>query len=193
MWIGSAQKSNLLSQTGQPVPPPQVRKGEQYTVTLNIFLRSGLPDETYVQQPSVGVVAPNSRVEALDLPVSFERPTGQQYWLKVRVVTSVSLPTVYFQYTAAPKVTAPAQALSQKLKAIGYKLPGEERVEAAQGKREVRYFYPQDKDDAEKLAQDTTKRCRISDSPRSRRWRPARCWISPARRTRPACSNCGST
>ena len=156
IWIGSAQKSNLLSQTGQPVPPPQVRKGEQYTVTLNIFLRSGLPDETYVQQPSVGVVAPNSRVEALDLPVPFERPTGQQYWLKVRVVTSAALPTVYFQYTAAPKVTAPAQALTQKLRALGYKLPGEERVEAAQGKREVRYFYPQDKDDAEKLAQDTT-------------------------------------
>jgi len=157
MWVGSVQKSNL-TQDGQPVPPPQVRKNEQYTtVPLNIFLRSGLPDESYVQQPSVGVVAPNSRVQALDVPVSFERPTGQQYWLKVRVLTSVSLPTVYFQYTAAPKVTAPAQALSQKLKAVGYKLPGEERVDTAQGKREVRYFYAPDKDDAEKLAQDTTK------------------------------------
>jgi hypothetical protein len=72
------------------------------------------------------------------------------------VVTSVSLPTVYFQYTAAPKATAPAQALTQKLRLLGYKVPGEERVDAAQGKREARYFYPQDKDDAEKLAQDTT-------------------------------------
>ena len=146
-----------------------------------------------MQQPSVGVVAPNSRVEALDLPVPFERPTGQQYWLKVRVVTSAGLPTVYFQYTAAPKVTAPAQALTQKLRALGYKLPGEERVEAAQGKREVRYFYPQDKDDAEKLAQDTTNALPNLGSPRSRRWRPARCGFSPVRRTRPACSNCGST
>jgi hypothetical protein len=157
MWVGSVQKSNL-TQDGQPVPPPQVRKNEQYTtVPLNIFLRSGLPDESYVQQPSVGVVAPNSRVQALDVPVSFERPTGQQYWLKVRVLTSVSLPTVYFQYTAAPQVSAPARALSQKLKTIGYKLPGEERVEAAQGRREVRYFYAPDRDDAEKLAQDTMK------------------------------------
>ena len=165
MWIGTVQKSNL-TQDGQPVPPPQVRKNEQYTtVALNIFLRSGLPDENYVQQPSVGVVAPYGRVQALDLPVPFDRPTGQQYWLKVRVLTSVSLPTVYFQYTAAPKVTAPAQALSQKLKAIGYKLPGEERVDTAQGRREVRYFYPPDKDDAERLAQDTTKALRGSRFP----------------------------
>jgi hypothetical protein len=156
MWVGSVQKSNLISLAGQPVPPTQVRKGEQYTVTQNIYLRSGLPGENYVQQPSVGVVAPNSRVEALDLPVPFERPTGQQYWLNVRMITSASLPTVYFQYTAPPKATPPAQQLSQKLRAIGYKLPGEERVEAAQGKREVRYFHQSDKDDAEKLAQDTT-------------------------------------
>ena len=54
-------------------------------------------------------------------------------------------------------MTTPALALSQKLKAIGYKVPGEERVDTAQGRREVRYFYPPDKDDAEKLAQDTTK------------------------------------
>ena len=54
-------------------------------------------------------------------------------------------------------MAAPAQALSQKLKAIGYKLPGEERVDTAQGRREVRYFYAPDKDDAERLAQDTTK------------------------------------
>jgi hypothetical protein len=47
--------------------------------------------------------------------------------------------------------------VSQKLKAIGYRLPGEERVDAAQGRREVRYFYAADKDDAEQLAQDTTK------------------------------------
>ena len=166
MWVGSAQKSNL-TQDGQPVPPPQVRKNEQYTtVPLNIFLRSGLPDENYVQQPSVGVVAPYSRVQALDVPVSFDRPTGQQYWLKVRVLTSASLPTVYFQYTAAPKVTAPAQALSQKLKTIGYKLPGEERVDTAQGRREVRYFYAPDKDDAERLAQDTTKALAELGSPR---------------------------
>ena len=156
MWVGSVQKSNL-AQDDQPVPPPQVRKDAQYTVTQNIYLRSGLPDENYVQQPSVGVVAPNSRVQALGVPVSFDRPNGQQYWLNVRVLTSVSLPTVYFQYTAAPKVTTPALALSQKLKAIGYKVPGEERVDTAQGRREVRYFYAADKDEAEKLAQDTTK------------------------------------
>ena len=29
MWVGSVQKSNL-TQDGQPVPPPQVRKDEQY-------------------------------------------------------------------------------------------------------------------------------------------------------------------
>jgi hypothetical protein len=156
MWIGSVQKSNLLSLAGQQVPPTEVRKGEQYIVAPNIYLRSGLPDANYVQQPSVGVVAPNSRVQALDLPVPFDRPTGQQYWLKVRVIASASLPTVYFQYTDATKLPS-AQALSQKLQAIGYKLPGEQRVEAAQNKREVRYFYQQDKDDAEKLAQETTK------------------------------------
>jgi hypothetical protein len=156
MWVGSVQKSNL-TQNNQQVPPPQVRRNEKYfTVPLSIFLRAGLPDENYVQQPSVGVVAPYSRVQALEAPVSYERPTGRQYWLKVRVLTPISLPTVYFQYAAAPKTTT-AQALSQKLRAIGYRLPGEERVDAAQGRREVRYFYAADKDDAEQLAQDTTK------------------------------------
>jgi hypothetical protein len=155
MWVGSVPKSNLLSPAGAVVPPTEVRVGGQYIVTQNIYLRSGLPDASYAQQPSVGVVAPNSRIEVLEMPVPFERPTGQQYWMKVRVVASASLPTVYFQYATAQR--AQAQAFSLKLQALGYKLPGEERVDAAQGKREVRYFYALDKEAAEKLAQDTTR------------------------------------
>jgi hypothetical protein len=156
IWIGSAQKSNLQRADGVPVPPGEVRKGDRYVVTLNIYLRSGLPDANYTQQPSVGVVAPDTRIEALGAPTPFRRGTVDQFWLPVRVLTSDSVSTVYFQYTTAAQ-RPQAQALSKKLQALGYKVPDEDRVDAAQGKREVRYFYDQDKDAAVKLAADTTK------------------------------------
>ncbi len=154
LWIGSTQNGNLQTEAGESVSPTDVRAGRQYIVNLNIYLRSGPPDAAYNQQPSVAVIPPNSRIEARGVPVPYDRPSGQQYWLPVRVV-SIGLPTVYFQFTTAPREQA--QLLSKELQSNGYKIPGEERVEEAAGKRQVRYFYAQDKTPADKLAQDTAQ------------------------------------
>lgn len=161
VWIGSVQQSNLQTTNGTSVSPTDLRVGAKYNVLNNIYLRQGLPDEdTYAQEPSIGVLSEGTTIEALGQPKSYARPTGHQYWLPVRVIASTSPPTVYFQFATAPRPQA--QALSKLLQDMGYKMPGEERVDAAQGKREVRYFYPQDKTAAERLAQDTTKALRTA-------------------------------
>jgi energy-coupling factor transporter ATP-binding protein EcfA2 len=152
MWIGSPQKGNLQTTRGETVSPTDVREGVTYLVGLNIFLRAGLPDtSTYAQQPNIGVLSVNSRVEVRGQPVGFDRPTGKQYWAEVRVV-ALGLPTVYFQFANGGREQA--QAVSKDLQAKGYKIPGEERSGAAAGKRLVRYFYPQDKAAADKLTAD---------------------------------------
>jgi hypothetical protein len=122
-------------------------------VTLNIYLRSGPPDSSYNQQPSVAVIAPNTRVEITAPPVPYSRPTGTQYWAGVRVV-SLALPTVFFQFAGGSREQA--QAVSKALQARGYRIPGEERAPAAAGQRAVRFFYASDKAAAEKLAAEVT-------------------------------------
>jgi hypothetical protein len=155
VWVGSPDKSNLQTLAGDPVAVPnEVRVGEQFVMTLNIYLRAGPPDPTtYSQQPSVAVIAPNTRIEITAPPVPYSRPTGTQYWAGVRVV-SVALPTVFFQFAGGSREQA--QAVSKALQARGYRIPGEERTPAAAGQRTVRFFYAADRAAAEKLAAETT-------------------------------------
>ncbi|MGE0725298.1 MAG: hypothetical protein AB7O45_13045 [Alphaproteobacteria bacterium] len=60
--------------------------------------------------------------------------------------------TVFLQFAGG--VREQAQRLTAALRAEGYGVPGEERVATAAGKREVRFFWPEDKIAAEKLARD---------------------------------------
>ena len=61
-------------------------------------------------------------------------------------------PTVWFQFAGAPRPQA--QDFSRALVKKGYIVPGEDREPGAAGKREVRYFYPEDKPLATRLATD---------------------------------------
>ncbi len=96
-------------------------------------------------------------VIAKDDPKSYSRTSGVQWWIPVHV-EQVALPTVYFQFSTVPREKA--KQVSLALQAKGYRIPGEERIDMKRGLDEVRYFYPQDKDAADKLAADVTETLR---------------------------------
>ena len=158
MWIGSTgaeQRSNLNTPAGAAVAADAVKPGEQYASDLDIFLRQGLPDRpSYTQQPTVGIMPEGTRVQILSVAPPFPRATGSQYWAQVRIV-KLALPTVYFQFAGGGRDQA--RQLSRALQDKGYKIPGEERSGAADGKREVRYFYGGQKSIATQLALDATQ------------------------------------
>jgi energy-coupling factor transporter ATP-binding protein EcfA2 len=155
LWIGSAQAGNLTTLDGVPVLPLAVKTNAEYLISLDIYLRQGLPDRTsYAQQPTLGIMPDGTRVLILDVAPPFSRPSGDQYWAQVRV-TKLALPTIYFQFAGGSRDQA--QQLSKALQDKGYKIPGEERIATAAGKREVRYFYAAQKTIAAQLASDTTQ------------------------------------
>lgn len=63
-------------------------------------------------------------------------------------------PTVYLQFAGGAR--ALAQELAAKLAAVGFLMPGEERHAGAAGKRDVRYYYPEDRPGADALASGAT-------------------------------------
>ncbi|MES0863271.1 hypothetical protein ABLN87_13025 [Ruegeria sp. SCPT10] len=65
---------------------------------------------------------------------------------------SLATTTVYFQFAGSTRELA--EAISERLKAESYILPGEERTSIAAGKHEVRFFFPEDFDQAQKLVED---------------------------------------
>jgi myosin heavy subunit len=71
--------------------------------------------------------------------------------------------TVFFQFAGGRREQA--EALSASLKAKGFIVPGEDREGGAAGKHEVRYFHNQDKEAAERLANDTTAALRTLGYP----------------------------
>jgi hypothetical protein len=155
MWIGPVQGGNLVTVSGDPVPPRSAQINGEYLTTLDIYLRQGLPDRTtYVQAAQTGIMPEGTRIQILSVAPPFPRPTGDQYWGQVKVV-KMALSTVYFQFAGGARDQA--QQLSKALQDKGYKIPGEERTGAAAGKREVRYFYAGQKTIADQLATDTTQ------------------------------------
>jgi hypothetical protein len=157
MWIGSAQQPNLQNAAGAVVVPIDVKMGDVYTVIpRRIFVRPSPPESSanYTSPPATAIIGAGSRVEARGEPIAYERPSGTQYWLPVRVVPE-TLSTVYFQFATAP--VAQAQLVRQSLQAKGYNIPGEEQTDAARGQNEVRYRDDGDKEAAEQLAKDTAQ------------------------------------
>ncbi len=71
--------------------------------------------------------------------------------------------TVFFQFAGGRREQA--EALSASLKAKGFIVLGEDREGGAAGKHEVRYFHSQDKQAAERLANDTTAALRTLGYP----------------------------
>lgn len=67
---------------------------------------------------------------------------------------AVTRPTVHLQFAGGAR--SKAQQLSRLLSDDGFEMPGEERVAAAAGRREIRYFYEADRAAAVALEQGTT-------------------------------------
>jgi energy-coupling factor transporter ATP-binding protein EcfA2 len=166
MWIGSAQGGNLTTLTSAPVLTTAMKPGDQYLTALDIYLRQGPPTrDNYTQQATVGILPQGTRIQILAIAPPFDRPTGQQYWAQIKVV-SLALSTVYFQFAGGSRDQA--QLISKALQDKGYKIPGEERTSAAAGEHVVRYFYNGQKTIAGQLATDTNdalKRLGISSPP----------------------------
>ena len=72
-----------------------------------------------------------------------------QYWAQVDVEYS-DQPIVYVEYAGSSSSTA--QALAQRLKGQGFRIPGVEATDLAKGLDEIRYFHPGDRSAAERLS-----------------------------------------
>ncbi|KIC46194.1 hypothetical protein RA29_19675 [Tateyamaria sp. ANG-S1] len=63
--------------------------------------------------------------------------------------SDVGTTTVYFQFAGSSRELA--EAISARLEDRGYFMPGEERTSIAAGKREIRFFFDEDREQAEGL------------------------------------------
>ncbi|WP_163233925.1 hypothetical protein [Caulobacter rhizosphaerae] len=134
IWIGGSGRA-LLRQypSAKPALPDAIVKGGRYRSNGNIVLRTGYPDGDYQSAPRSGVIEPDAMVIALDKPRAMQRPSGPQYWLRVR-----KLVAVYIQYKGD---RAQAEALRQRLLAQGYDVPGvEDMKDKAIPDAEVRFY-----------------------------------------------------
>ncbi|MEP0146614.1 MAG: hypothetical protein ABJV68_31995 [Paracoccaceae bacterium] len=64
-------------------------------------------------------------------------------------LSNVGTTTVYFQFAGSSRELA--EAISARLEDRGYLMPGEERTSIAAGKREIRFFFDEDREQAEGL------------------------------------------
>jgi hypothetical protein len=98
------------------------------------------------------------QLQALAAAVPPEEPTAPAYVdvaAKLRTAQAsadetIARPTVHLQFAGGTR--AKAQELADALDASGFVVPGEERDPGAVGKREVRYFYAEDRESAQRLA-----------------------------------------
>jgi hypothetical protein len=162
IWIGSDTPgtNNLVDlNTGAPVMPADVVAGQSYRVVKNLVFRQGKPSPTdYSSTQSLGVAPEGTQVTALAAPPeAYQRPSGEQYWLEVRVTPSQT-PIVYVQYATATGVVA--SQIAAALREHGFQVPGVEETQLAKNVNEVRYFYSDDKNAANKLARDVTETLR---------------------------------
>jgi len=100
---------------------------------------------------------PEQRSAAINTVISSTKDAEQ------RLTKARSNTTVFFQFAGGRREQA--EALSADLKAKGFIVPGEDREGGAAGKHEVRYFHREDKEAAERLANDTTAALRTLGYP----------------------------
>lgn len=168
VWLGSDKSSKIQDPGGKTQDesnklfPSTATKGSRYKLTSNLVLRAGLPTsaEDYTPGPSLGILPEGTIIRLTDDPVEYKRTSGGQWWAHVHV-DEIAQPTVYFQFAGASEGAKKlSQALSAELKQKGYTVPGEERLDAARGLNEVRYFYAADEAGAKILASDVTEALR---------------------------------
>jgi hypothetical protein len=138
IWVGNARTPLLLDSQNHPVDPKNLQAGQTYRASTDIWLRADLPDKKeYRSSERVGVLPEGALVKALSGPNGFDRPSGEQYWLKVRRVT-----TVFIQYD--DDTAAKANALRTALNAQGFDAKAVERQSGTRGRYQILYFYEAD-------------------------------------------------
>jgi hypothetical protein len=156
VWVGTEAQSNVAEPGGKTaISPGSVKANARYEMLKNVVLRGDKPSETYAQGPSLGVIPEGTVLTATGPAIPYVRPSGTtQYWLPVKVDPS-DQPIVYVQFAGGDR--ARAQQFADNLRTHGYRIPAVQPSSDARGLNEVRYYYPQDKATAEKVASDVTQ------------------------------------
>lgn len=140
VWIGSAEAPLLLDHASNArVRPDQIQTGETYRVpsTINMSLRSSFPTAQNVPGRLLGVAPNGGLVEAMRERDHRDRPSGRQYWLRVRV-----LPRIYIQYDGPGRATV--GRVEQALQRAGFDVrPSEQRP--YRDRPRIRFFHEQDR------------------------------------------------
>ena len=145
IWIGPTASAF----TDPMTPDSSEWKGKRLTLARPARLRRGPPSGDYRTQDSITDLPADTQVEALDAPSAYQRPSGTQYWLSVRVAGR-ACNTVYVQYTGG-KPDAISQ-IAAGLRGFGYTVPDQEALSVAKGLSQIRFYHEQDRAAAEQLA-----------------------------------------
>lgn len=93
----------------------------------------------------IGTVRAGALLDVSGAPLAYKRSTGEQYWMKLRLV-----PKVYLQ---SPETSRkPADELVARLAKEGYEARRPELLSSAAGLAQVRWFHDQDREPAQALA-----------------------------------------
>jgi hypothetical protein len=144
MWLGSNERPQVMAANGGRLPNVGAAAGGTFLrARAPIFLRNDRPpvDGDYVSPPTKAVIARGAMFQLLETPQPYDRPSGVQYWARVRAV-----PQVYVQYAnGSPQEI---DAMRRAVAAAGFEVPQAERRTEAGGKSEVRFFRPEDRSSA---------------------------------------------
>ena len=96
IWIGTENAkasppfvSNLRS-TGVAIAAADVKSGGSYTVSKNLVLRDGLPDDgDYGSKANIGIVPDGTRFTVRNTPKKYSRGSGEQYWAEIEIVPDI--------------------------------------------------------------------------------------------------------
>ena len=122
IWVGSdnssqiAESKEACSIEDAILKPSSLQQDSRFVVCTNIVVRSGPPDENNKSAPGVGVVLFGSEVVALEKPTERDRPSGTQFWAKVKV-TPVEFPQVILTTAGTSNER---EAVFNKLSGMGY-------------------------------------------------------------------------
>jgi len=136
MWLGSKEYPQVKSANSQSkfVPIESSKNGTIYRVRGNIYLRTELPatEGVYKSPPSQAIIPAGSLIIVQQKPTGYDRPSGEQYWTKVRVV-----PKVDIQYTNASK--RQIGQLRKTLVDAGFDVPKAVQSEGVRGTKDLVY------------------------------------------------------
>jgi hypothetical protein len=146
LWFGSKADSRL----NDGRDPATLKLGDDVTLDnrADIRLRADWPSDAYVMGRQIGVVPAGSQVKLSSEPKAYHRERGDQIWAQVAAPRTFCT-TVFLQYSGTPDKRG---AVVSALRDLGVQVPPAEKVAAAAGLAEVRYFWPDDEPVAQQVA-----------------------------------------